>query len=252
MVNRPYLGHTPTSNHMKHRYTFLALATVMILSSCNYRQYTSDDFSDIAYDQQSIAILPIEIIYMGKKPKNLTDDDIAALIREESLLYQSSLHKEVHGRNQASDNAPRITVQSHRTTVARLADAGIDIESSWRVSPEELADILGVDAVLMGKVSTRRLLTDAESLVIDIAGSVINSIPSIGGLPGTNGRASKSADMTIGYEIIDTRSGATLWTYAGTSEASWDDRPEEIIQRINRRAARRFPYSVGRDRYVAR
>jgi|GEM_PF-2542619 len=237
---------------MKQSYYFLALAATLVLSSCNYRQYTSNEFDEIAYDQQSIAIMPIEIIYMGKKPKKLTDDEVQDLILEESLLYQSSLHKEIHGRNQASQDAPRITVQSHRTTVARLKEAGIDVESSWRIAPEDLADLLGVDAVLMGKVSTRRLLTDTESLVIDIAGSVINAIPDVGVLPGTGNRASKSADMTIGYEVIDTRSGTTVWTYAGTSEASWDDRPEEIIQRINRRAARRFPYSVGRDRMAMR
>ncbi|MFK8103448.1 MAG: hypothetical protein AB8G15_13025 [Saprospiraceae bacterium] len=48
------------------------------------------------------------------------------------------------------------------------------------------------------------------------------------------------------YSLIDSDGGSTSWSITYNREADWQQHTDQIIENINRRSVRQFPYRINR------
>ncbi|MBT8219974.1 MAG: hypothetical protein KJP00_09115 [Bacteroidia bacterium] len=228
---------------MKFKTLLFVLASALIFIKCT-PYYQAIDFADKTSDHQLIAVLPFEMVYTGIKPDKLTDADIKEIEMAESQAFQISFANAVLRSTKAGKKQIRISLQDYQTTNKLLKDNGIDVLSSWNESPEKLAEILNVDAVIKARIQKHRLMSDLESYGISVG---IHIIQVLGGnviWPWLPANVTKSKEINTDYRLINRADGKVLWSIFFDVDADWRQRSNEIIDNVNRRAARKFPYRI--------
>lgn len=210
------------------RIILLLLAVGVVFQSCKRTfKYESSSFDERTRDHRIIAVLPVEMVFTGKQPKNLTADQIKKIEEAESKSFQESLYSKILSKNL------RVEVQSVNKTNSLLASNGIDIRKSWSMTAEELARILKVDAVVKAKVEKERYMSDLASAGIQLAESIIGIIPGV---------RSNTNLVKGSCEVLDADDDASLWRIAADADADWSRPANEVIEALNRKFARNFPY----------
>jgi hypothetical protein len=223
------------------RVLFLFVFSAFLLGSCrNY--YIAHDFNQRAASHRTIAIAPLEMIYTGNKPKNMSDADIRKVEDGESRAFMISLYNEILRSTRGGKKPIRVSIQTVNNTLSILESSGISIRDSWKLSSVQLAQVLGVDAVVQGSITKKRYMSDLASFGIDLGTQILDGLT--GGLVGSNvpNQATRTNDIRASYSLSSAGDGTTLFSQAFDYEADWDNTTEEIITFINRRFARNFPY----------
>ena len=210
------------------------LLVAVFMSACNTVRYAATDLESQALTHQEVAVLPVEINYSGPIPKKLSREQLMDIDTRESLLYQNSLY---HQLLRKSHKYPTIDLQPIERTNSMLQAQNISPIEAWSMDPQELAQLLGVDAVVRATVDESRYLSDGTALGIDIARTILFEDSWFAGFGDT-----KTADVRASYAIFDAATGKMLWKMAVIREADWNDRPEEVVNGVNRKIARNFPY----------
>ena len=95
MKKIPVPGFTKTK-FMKTTLPFFIIALVLIsFSACQRKVYTSASFEQQTLDHKKVAILPAQIIFTGKLPKDMRQEDIEAIEERESIAFQHSLYNSI-------------------------------------------------------------------------------------------------------------------------------------------------------------
>jgi hypothetical protein len=220
---------------------YFTLFSIVLFSSCrNY--YIAHDFNQRTANHRTIAIVPMEMIFTGNTPRNLSADDIRKIEEGESRAFMISMYNEILRSTKAGTKPIRVSVQAVNNTLNILQGAGISIRDSWKMSSVQLAQILGVDAVVQGSITKKRYLSDLASFGIDLGTQIIDAIT--GGALGTNvpTEATRTNDIRASYTLSSAGDGTTLFSQAFEFEADWNTTAEEIITFTNRRFAKNFPY----------
>ena len=182
-----------------------------------------------------IAVLPVEMILTGTKPKNITDSDIVRMEEKESRMFQQFLHDNILRNGNNDKYMLMVSVQNYTNTNIILDEHHISIRDSWRKTDQELAGILNVDAVVRMKVQEKRYMSDVASMGIDygrqIVGSVLNRNVNV---------PSKTNDILASCSIIS--KGETLWNDNYRSASDWDTQPDYVVNNITNNFAYRIPY----------
>jgi hypothetical protein len=94
-----------------------------------------------------VAILPAEVTLSGKLPKNLTPEDIAKQRKGKASIF--NMLNEQH-LNHANTKKYITTVNFRTLTHSQkiLSRIIFSVRDSWKKNDEELAKLLGVDAVI--------------------------------------------------------------------------------------------------------
>jgi hypothetical protein len=212
---------------MKFRTLLLLLSFVTFYAYSQTREiYVHPEFNSLAGDHKTIAILPFKTIIKlrPKQMEKMTQDQFEQLQKDEGLAVQSALQtyflkrKEQHGM--------RVSFQDLRTTNALLAKNNINLEDLDKFTPKELADLLEVDAVITGMLSTDKPMSDGASVALGVL---------VGFYGPTN-----SGKCTI--NINDGHSGELLWKYEKTLSRSLGSDTNTVINTIMRKASRKLPY----------
>jgi hypothetical protein len=111
-------------------------------------------------------------------------------------------------------------------------------------SSDELAKILGVDAVMVNKVEKMLLVDDKLLALYGVGSNVVNAV--LGNVPnapapGTAGMI-KLGEMKMSSTINDAKDGYMLWRGYKTFDITLDDLPEDVSTRYGNQCARSFPY----------
>lgn len=191
----------------------------------------------------TLAVLPFEMVFTGKAPKNWTVADIERVEEAESLAFQRAFYDRLLHRASAH-RARRIAVaiQPAETTNRLLADAGIGIRDSWALEPEELARVLGVDAVVRTSVVKTRYLSDPASYGIGVGVAILEEVldekadrwipPGLG----------KTYDIHVDSVLQDGSDGALLWRVAVDRETDWHRPANDVVGGLTKKLAKKFPY----------
>ena len=75
----------------KHLLSYTFIAFILILFSCSNRYYTASNFEKKTGDHKVVAILPAEVTFTGKQPKNSSPEAIAESEERESTDFQYAL-----------------------------------------------------------------------------------------------------------------------------------------------------------------
>jgi hypothetical protein len=221
----------------------LILGMLLAVTACTTVDYTSQQFAAQSADHQTVAVLPFEMVLTGRVPQGMTPDQVAAIEEAESLAFQTALYYSMLDRSSARRKDPiRIRIQPVEETNRILADRGIATRETWAMPAEELAAMLGVDAVIHTTVQKTRYLSDMESYGIEVGSAIFNEI--------TDGELGwmvpHGPAVTVGIwadsTLINGADGDVLWKVALERATDWQRPANDVIVGITRKLAKKFPY----------
>ena len=225
------------STIMKTR-IILFLSLLFLMTSCK-QYYTTSNFEDLTSNHKTVAILPFEILTTGHVPRDLTPEIIEQIEENESKAFQVSFFNRLLRSTRRGKKPLRITLQHYSKTIEMLATNEIDIRASWDKDPEKLAKLLGVDAVVRGRIEKHQYFSDGLSAGIEI-GSVILDVLTRGNGVGVGGINNKN--VKTDYALVNAEDGTVLWSINYQHQADWSQQPDQMVDNINQRSSRHFPY----------
>jgi hypothetical protein len=222
--------------------TVTSLLLVVSLAACTAVDYTSPRFPQAAADHESVAVLPVEMVFMGKAPKGLTAEDIMRIEEGESLAFQGSLYNYLLNRSSPHKRRPVwVSIQPIGTTNRLLEEEGLSVRDSWGLPADELAGLLGVDAVVRTRVRKTRYLSDLASFGITVGVNVVLEALDDDGVwlfPW----GPRTYDIYAEGELVEARGGELLWKVAVNRETDWSQPANDVVRGVTRKLAKKFPY----------
>ena len=223
-------------------FNFFIVLFFLTVTGCGPPYYIIHNFETVTADHQMIAVLPFEMVYIGKQPKNLTDEDREALEAIESVAFQTSFYNEILRSTKSGRKPIRVEVQDYSRTVRLLEEPGISIQQSWYERCENLADILGVDAVVGARITKTRYMSDLASFGIDKANEVLVILAELNEWRWLPQGDPTSKEVEATYSLLGKDRGEVLWSFIFRQAADWSMQSNAIIDNINRQGAKKFPY----------
>lgn len=216
----------------------LIILILFSLSSCA-RKNGAATYNRVSINGKTLAILPYKVVTTGRIPRDVSDEMLEEIETAESQAFQVSLYHQMLdrlGRNRYRDLDLRI--QSVTETNQRLETAGISPLESWNIPAEELAAILGVDAVVKSTVHKTKYLTDLESYGIFVARQILANFSNNAYWFVPRNRTS---DVRISTTIINAEDGIALWSVSRRCPTDWRNNTYDVIERINFQITRKLP-----------
>ncbi len=226
-----------------NRLLLCLLAFVFICTSCSKDYYLNSDFKKISVNHQTLAILPVEMVLTGQMPEGMDEADIDALQEAESKAFQKSLYNQIHW-SPAKSKHLNVSFQTVEKTNELLYNQEISVRRSWKMTEEELAKLLGVDAVIKARVEKQRYMSDIASMGISIGKRIIDILTRFRSAVARTGMGDlgKTSDINASCTIVNGKDGSTLWSMNLTSSTDWQRPSFEAIDKINRAMAKDIPY----------
>src|SRR5690606_34699528 len=193
---------------MKKLVPFVLLVAIATGYSCSRKYYTSSFFEEQTAGHKLIAVLPSEIVLTGKKPDNLTAEQIAHIEEEESRAFQLSLYSNILQYANSRKYYMSVGVQDVNKTMAVLEENNISLRDSWKLDDKKLAELLGVDAVVRMQIRKKRYMSDYASYGVTIARDVIGQTPLANKLPIPRSLG-KTEDIYAYCSVVS--NSVTLW-----------------------------------------
>ena len=120
-----------------------------------------------------------------------------------------------------------VNVQNTKTTNNKLKKAGVTFENYETFTPSELAKILDVDAIVMGKINTDKPMSEGASIGLGL----------LIGFWGITNTAKINLNI---YNAVD---GELLVSYSKVVRGSVVDDRYQLINKLMRKASRRIAYT---------
>ncbi|TAL45353.1 MAG: hypothetical protein EPN92_07550 [Chitinophagaceae bacterium] len=216
-----------------------------VLFSCSNKYYTAGNFSEKTETHKVVAILPAEITFSGKQPKNLTPEDIAKAEETESVNFQYALLNGILRHANTKKYITTVNFQDVNTTQKLLEKNNISVRDSWKTDDNELAKLLGVDAVIRMRIQKRRYMSDEASYGVDVAKQVIYKT-GVGSKVPVPGSVGKTYDVYATCDLLS--NNQTLWNDNYKRYADWDTPANVIIEWITDDFGENFPYKQKRKK----
>ena len=122
----------------------LALLAVVLMQSCA-SSYQAPDLAQRKRHHREVAIIPFEVKYTGA----IAAEDLASEGQELGYQAQQLCYTQF---TQSADKYS-VNFQDVTRTNELLAEAGLSYQDLFRLSKYELADILRVDAIIVGNIT---------------------------------------------------------------------------------------------------
>lgn len=219
--------------------TVILLAGSTFFNSCSHRNYTAANFEEKTAEHQTVAILPAEMIFTGKQPKNIDPEKIAAQEERESQEFQYALYNSILRHANTRKYITTINFQDINTTIKKLEEKNISVRDSWTMDDAALTQALGVDAVIKMSIRKQRYMSDEASYGIDAARSIISGTKFGSKIP-VPSNASKTNDIYASCNLVS--NNQTLWNDHYKRATDWDTPANVIIEGITDNFGRNFPY----------
>lgn len=213
-----------------NKFTFKLFITgifcVLALSvTAQTKLYEHPQFDEIAKDHQSLAILPFvtSINLRPKQMKEITASQLNEMAEKEGAAIQNSMYTWFLTRQKRGKLS--LKVQDPKRSMIMLRENGITDPSKH--TPEELAEILGVDAVISGTFETDKPMSDGASIALGLL---------VGFWGSTN-------SATVNMSVNNSADGELLWNYNKRVAGSLGSTTDALINKLMRKASRRLAYT---------
>jgi hypothetical protein len=215
---------------------FLWLVAVFLLGSCNHSRniYTSPAFPAAARQHKTIAILPFDV-QVGLRPnqmRRLTPEQHYDLELRHGRAVQSAL--QIHFLEKVNRPTHKVAVQDVNQTNAILKERDIQPEEIAQFPPAELAQMLGVDAVLVGSLTTEKPVSSALAAALAVY-TLLYAPELSSGLPVNSGLTT--------MQIYDGHTGDLLWSYDKMLSRGLGSDTHNVVRAITRKASKKLPYA---------
>lgn len=208
---------------MKSVLPLFCLCLFFFLTACGPKVYEAPNVAATTGSHQLIAIVPPTVAIKGR-PK---DDPrvLADAAREDTYTFQREIYSWMLRRKQQG-KIRRLEIMDPETTNAKLARAGYSIDDR-NLTPAELAEILGVDAIITTRFNTSKPMSQGAAIALGV-------------LVGAWGNTNKT---TVNMDIHDAHAGM-VWNYDWEANGSVFNAPEDLVEALMRNASKRMPYTV--------
>ena len=173
---------------------------------------------------KTVAILPYEVsIIYKKQPKNLNPE----VDREQERTMSKSIQSSMYTYLLRKSKNYRVTFQDVDRTNILLKKAGM-LDKMDEFTKDEIAKVLGVDAVIGGRFETEQTKSQ---------GAAIATAVLFGGLGGKTGTGSLTLTLNNGAD------GELLWRFFKTMDEGIMSSTDDLVERMMRKVSRNFPYA---------
>jgi hypothetical protein len=212
---------------MKKALMSLLFLSMVYMANAQTHLYENPDFDRLTASHEIIAIVPFKasVTLRPKQMKDITPEQLQKMEESEGLSIQSAMYSWFLKRDK--QQKLKIKVQDPNTTNALLRRNNITSEYIADYTPDELAEILGVDAVIMGTFETNKPMSEGASVAL-------------GMLVGFYGSTNKAI---INLSIYNAEQGELLVNYNKAVAGSFGSSTEDLINILMRKASRRISYT---------
>lgn len=210
--------------------TLRVLAVVLVaflLNACGPSIYMAQDFRSYAPKHKTVAILPAAVT-MQLRPnqaRHMTVEQLHSTEQQSGIDFQERIYAWLLRRSQQQGYT--VQFQDIMQTNSKLRESNIPYAELRSHSPQELAKILGVDAVLTTSVRTSKPMSDGAAVAVGLL---------VGAWGATN-----QANITV--NIHESDAGKLLWKYDYVASGSVGSSTEGMVNLLMRNASKRFPYT---------
>jgi hypothetical protein len=209
----------------------ILMATLCLMwPLCTFAQtkeiYTNPGFSALSRTEKTLAILPFtaSINLRPRQRAKVTEAQLTEMEKQSGLEVQNAL--QTYFLKRKAKKSFTVEFQDIQLTNALLKKHGVSTDSLRFLTPQQLAELLGVDGVIGGDLQTDKPMSEGASIALGV-------------LVGFYG-ATNSGKCVI--HIHDGKTGKLMWKYDKTLSRSLGSDINTIITSIMRKAARKFPY----------
>lgn len=205
--------------------TFLIclIATTLIQAQSTKQIFESPNLKEAISSHKTVAVLPFKSTISYKRlPKNFNPETNAQEEKKSALSLQSGLY--TYLLRKSSDYF--VTVQDPERTNVLLKQSG-NFDKIDDLTPDALAKILGVDAVIKCTYAYQK--TGSEG------GAIVKSL-----LIGFGTGKVATSDLTM--NIYNAKDGDLLWRFYKQMDEDVMSNPQAMMEHMMRKVGRNFPY----------
>ena len=195
--------------------------------------YTSPTCATITPQHRLLAVMPFAVQFQ-LRPAEVErlggPMQLASVEQHEGLLVQRAVREYL--QTQQAKKGLSYVVQDPELTNAMLREHGITEAQLGTVPPQQLAQWLGVDAVLTGSFGTDKPLSDGAALALGAGLSMVTGV----GVYGAN-----TASLKV--FLWNAPTGELLWQFTRDTSRGLNAGTRRQILFMMQSAKRRFPYA---------
>lgn len=212
---------------MKKVLLFAILLGTLSTAIAQTHLYEHPKFDNITQNHKTIAIIPFktQVKLRPKQMKDVTAEALADIEKNEAIGLQAGMHSWFLKRKKRGKF--ELDVQEPSRTNAILKKANITYNNLEDQLPEDLAELLGVDAVITGTFETNKPMSEGASIALGVL---------IGFWGNTN-------NAIVNMNINNATDGVLLWNYNKKVRGSIGSSPEDLVNILMRKASRRLSYT---------
>jgi hypothetical protein len=223
----------------------LSTLVLVILTACAPSYYVARDFSSKTSKHKIVAVIPVEIVLTGTRPKKITEAQQDSLVLVESEKVQMTLFDNLLRYANVPRRPVRVDFQDVARTNKALADSGIKIKDACVADPIKLAKILKVDAVIVTRIERKHYMGDLASYGVQVVTNAVQSftnyLPGVNQLGGSPAQG-KTNDVRATCTLLNGEDGAILWKDRGGASSDWNSPLEGVYNNLTTKFSRNFPY----------
>ncbi|WP_396602136.1 hypothetical protein [Algibacter sp. R77976] len=206
----------------------ILLLTAITNAKAQTNLYENPEFDEIAKTHKIIAVVPFktQVKLRPKQMKDMSSEQLHRLEKSEGEGIQSAMYSWFLKRKKRG-KLTSLEVQDPKTTTALLKRNDIDYDNVTDYTPQELAKILEVDAVITGEFETNKPMSEGASVALGVL---------VGFWGSTN-------NAIVNMSVHNAKDGVLLWNYNKKVRGSIGSSPEDLINILMRKASRRLAYT---------
>ncbi len=200
----------------------LFLFFALLLTSCAPRVYEAPTADAATAAHSVIAILPPYVSIQGRRndnPEQLRAAEEADVFTFQQELYSWMLRRKGQGRFRG------VEIMSPEVVNAKLNQASYRVDNR-NLTPAEVAELLGVDAVITARFNTDKPMSEGVALALGVLFDTWNA----------------THRTSVNLSIHDPYNGL-VWNYDWANSGSFAS-PEMLVSQLMRNASRRMPYGA--------
>lgn len=219
----------------------LLLVAAVSLAACgtNKNVYKSPDIEQKTARHQTIAILPFHIVQTGHVAKNVSQSDIEQANEKWGYNFQEALLSYSLKYTSRNKKGQMVSFQSVQKTNAILKEAGLTIDDMYNKQPEQLAQMLNVDAVLMTTLEKDKNFSDGVAYGMAAGRVILNAITKngTGNVLGVN-----SSDINMNSYLYDASDSKLLWKTYRQGGTDLPSNVDGLVEYYSNWIAKKLPY----------
>ena len=206
---------------------FSLITILFVASSCGPKIYKNPDFDEKTARHKIVAIMPadVNISLRPNEMKKITPAQLEEMQTKTGLNIQDNMYSWFLRRSDRFKYT--VSFQDISKTNTLLLNNNISAANIATKTKEELAAILGVDAIISTSAIMQKPMSDGAAVALGV-------------LLGTWGNTN---DVKTSINIHDSKDGSLVWKYDYTAGGSIGSNTQSLVNALMRNASKKFPYN---------